>query len=344
MMAALVLFAIGVSEVLRELNLDRLMMGLVTLGVLLALVGIVQKRFEIENHPLVYGFWAPRDGGEPFGPFINKNHFAGWMLMLLPLAAGYCFGLVAATRQRDRGVWRRHLAWLADPEASRIAVVGFAVLAMGTALALTRSRSGVAGFAVAMLVLAYFAVRRTARLRRRMLALAGLTTILAGAIAWAGVGPVVARFSAAGGDLPARLAGWRDAVRIVHDFPLVGAGLGTFERAMLVYQTGDRHLIFAQAHNDYLQLAAEGGLLVTLPAAVAIAILAGTIWRRFAANDDAPLALWTRAGAVAGLAGIATQSLVEFSLQVPGNAALFALLVAVAAHVPSRRAVHANRL
>ena len=344
LMTALVLFAIGVSEVLRELNLDRLMMGLVTLGVLLALVGIVQKRFEIENHPLVYGFWAPRDGGGPFGPFVNKNHFAGWMLMLLPLAAGYCFGLVAATRQRDRSVWRRHLASLADPEASRIALVGFAVLAMGTALALTRSRSGVAGFAVAILVLAYFAVRRTERLRRRVLALAGLTTILAGAIAWAGVGPVAARFGAAGGDLPARLAGWRDAVRIVRDFPLVGVGLGTFERAMLVYQTGDRHLIFAQAHNDYLQLAAEGGLLVTLPAAVAIAILAGTIWRRFAANDDAPLALWTRAGAVAGLAGIATQSLVEFSLQVPGNAALFALLVAVAAHVPSRRSAHANRL
>src|SRR5262249_34908097 len=159
---------------------------------------------------------------------------------------------------------------LAEPEASRIALIGFAVLAMSTALVLTRSRSGIAAFTAAIVVLAYFAVRRARRLRGRALSLAGLMAVLAGAIAWAGAGPVAARFSAASSDLPARLAAWRDAAHIVRDFPAVGTGLGTFERAMLVYQTGDRQLIFAQAHNDYLQLAAEGGLLVGLPVAVAI--------------------------------------------------------------------------
>ncbi len=341
---ALAAFLIGLAQVLREVNVDRLVMRLVTVGVILALVGIVQKRFDIENHPLVYGFWTPQNGGGPFGPFVNKNHFAGWMLMMLPLAAGYCFGLIASRQRAGREAWARRLTWLTEPEASRIALVGFAVLAMGTALALTGSRSGVAGFAVAMLVLAYFALRRAHRVRGRALALSGLVAVLGGAIAWAGVGPMLARFSAAGSDLPARLAGWRDALRIVRDFPVAGIGLGTFERAMLVYQTGDRHLIFAQAHNDYLQLAAEGGLLVGVPAAVAIAVLARTIWRRFATGPESALALWIRAGAVAGLAAIATQSLVEFSLQVPGNAVLFALLAAMAVHAPSRRSVHADRV
>ena len=345
LLIALAVFLVGMSQTLRDLNLDRLMMGLVALGVLLALVGIVQQPFEAENHPLVYGFWAPQNaGGGPFGPFINKNHFAGWMLMLLPLAAGYCFGLIASVRRRDRHAWRRQLAWLAEPEASRIALVGFAVLAMGTALALTRSRSGVAALAVAILALAGFAVRQTRRLRGRAFSLVGLMGVLAGAIAWAGVGPVAARFSATSADLSGRLAAWHDALRIVRDFPAVGTGLGTFERAMLIYQTGDRQLIFAQAHNDYLQLAAEGGMLVTLPAAVAVVILGAAIWRRFAAGDDPPLTRWTRAGAVAGLAAIATQSFVDFSLQVPGNTALFALLAAIAVHVPSRRPANADRL
>jgi hypothetical protein len=66
--------------------------------------------------------------------------------------------------------------------------------------------------------------------------------------------------------------------------------------------------------------------------------------RRLTSGDDDPLTYWLRVGAVAGLGGIAAQSVVEFSLQMPGNRVLFVLLLALAMHRPSRRSVNANRV
>jgi O-antigen ligase len=100
---------------------------------------------------------------------------------------------------------------------------------------------------------------------------------------------------------------------------------------MLVYQTAGRPVMYAQAHNDYLQVLAEGGAIVAVPAAVLIVLIATGIRRRIAMGSD-PASYWIRAGAVAGLAGIAAQSAVEFSLQMPGNTVMFVLLLAIALH------------
>ena len=63
----------------------------------------MQKALIDPTQPLVYGFWKPLHGGNPFGPFINRNHFAGWMVMALPLVVGYsCAVLEATWRPQDR--------------------------------------------------------------------------------------------------------------------------------------------------------------------------------------------------------------------------------------------------
>ena len=134
-----------------------------------------------------------------------------------------------------------------------------------------------------------------------------------------------------------RLAIWRDALTIFRDFPITGTGLNTFGAATLVYQTANRNMHFQEAHNEYLQLLAEGGLLLAIPIVMAIAALVRGIVRRFQSSDD-PEVYWLRVGAVGGLVAIALQSLVEFSLQMPGNAALFVVLLAIALH--TSRKVH----
>jgi O-antigen ligase len=98
---------------------------------------------------------------------------------------------------------------------------------------------------------------------------------------------------------------------------------------MLVYQQADRTVFFNQAHNHYLQLAAEGGALLAVPVAVAAAALAVTIRRRLAA--DALPAFWIRLGATSSLVAVAVQSLWETGLRMPANAVLFAIVAAVAA-------------
>ena len=99
---------------------------------------------------------------------------------------------------------------------------------------------------------------------------------------------------------------------------------------MLFYQQRNPGVHLAQAHNDYLQLLAEGGLLVTIPAAVAILLLALAIHRNLRSARGQARGYWIRAGAAVGLLAIAVQEVFEFSLQIPADALLFCTLAAVA--------------
>ena len=208
---------------------------------------------------------------------------------------------------------------------------------MGTALVLTGSRSGVAAFAGTVTVIALFVLRATPQQSQRRIVVAYAAALLVAAIAWAGVDATVQRFAVVPDDIGGRVSAWRDTMQIVRDFPVFGTGLNAYGTAMLEYQTAGRPVFYQQAHNDYLQLAAEGGLLLGIPAAFALALFARDVRRRFRERADGPMTFWIRAGAVASLAGIAAQSLVEFSLQMPGNAALFALVAAIAVHRPAGR-------
>ena len=207
---------------------------------------------------------------------------------------------------------------------------------MAAAVIASGSRSGMASFAVALAVFGFLAAQRASRRDARVAIWMYVTVLLVGALGWMGMEAVVERFRLAGTDLQDRVAAWRDTVTIIRDFPLAGTGFGAYGAAMLTYQTANRTSIFIHAHNEYLQILAEGGALVAIPAAVAAGVIIRGIYRRLARGEDDVMTGWVRLGAVAGLAGIAAQSLLEFSLQMPGNAAVCVLLVAIALHRPRR--------
>ena len=105
-------------------------------------------------------------------------------------------------------------------------------------------------------------------------------------------------------------------------------GLGTYRMTMLVYQRTDRDVLFNQAHDEYLQQAAEGGLLVGVPLLLAAIVLLAGVVRRL--RHDVTNGFWIRAGAAASLAGIAIQNIWETGLRMPANGLLFAVICAVA--------------
>jgi O-antigen ligase len=258
------------------------------------------------------------------------------MTMVLPVVMGYSCALAQQVGRPDTRGWRDWVQWGSTVEASRLIVVGVSILVMCMSLALTGSRSGLAAFAVAAAVLMIFVARRTRTVAWRVAAAGSLAVLLVGAIGWAGADVAVNRFSVATRDLPHRVHVWQDTLHIARDFPVTGVGLGSYATAMLIYQTGDREVMYAQAHNDYVQAAAEGGLLVGLPALFVAIFLVRQIVHRLRTAEDDPMSGWIRMGAIAGLAGIAAQSFVDFSLQIPGNLVLFVLLLAIAIHRPAR--------
>ena len=327
LLALAILFA-GSARALRLVGVIPMARGIIALGVLLALVGIIGNSTSSAE---MYGFWKPLYDTSPFAPFVNENHFAGWMLMALPVAIGYLCAGVATKMGGVRRDWRSRLLWFSTPAANELALVALGATLMAGSLVLTLSRSGIICFMVALLLLGWFGLGRQTLGMRRSLTLGYVTFVAVAAVGWAGVDAVAQEFAGSGVTMAGRLSAWGDALHIIRDFPLTGTGMNTYGTATLLYQA-DASMRFVHAENDYLQWAAEGGLLVGLPALTAVGLFLRDVRQRFRAGDDDPTTQWVRIGAITGVAAIALQELVDFSLQIPGNAVLFTLLCAVAAH------------
>lgn len=337
---ALALLLVGLMRAVAYMPLRWMVTQLTLFGVALALFGIVQRLISGPSDFPVYGFWKPVGMATPFGPFINRNHFAGWMVLVAPIVVAFAVAGLRAARHYNADNLGERLRWLMTPEANRFVFTATAALVMIAALVLSGSRSGLISLAVALLALGWMAGRQPESRSSRLIPAFLVVVLFVGAMAWAGIGRTAARLEQAQGEFNERVAAWRDTTTIIRDFPIVGTGFGGYGPAMLVYQTADRHSIYEQAHNEYLQILAEGGLLVAVPAAIVIVLLVRNIRHRFAGTDD-EATFWLRAGTVAGLVGIAVQSSLEFSLQMPGNALLCVVLLAVALHRPSSRS-HAH--
>ena len=272
-------------------------------------------------------YWMVSIPPAPFGPFLNRHHFATWIIMALPL----CLGALAARKRVNRQTsepitfeWRKTAIILPDSRGAWLLLsAGLMMLALCASL----SSSGIVGFSLSCLGAAALLQPRLER--AGSLLFAGRSIVLGLlafglSLAWLGT-----RLSATPAVLESQIAIWRDTLAIVHDFWIVGTGAGTYRAAMLVYQSGGGIQV-DQAQNHYLQLLAEGGLLLAIPAALVIMAFARAAAVAFRA-DRTPLT-YIRAGAACGLAAVAIQSVWDNGLSMPANAALAATLAAIVVH------------
>jgi len=334
---AFAILLIGVTKTVSRFGAQRLAIGVIAFGALLAVFGIVQEFVNLSNHyVLVYGFWKPQYlGSRPFGPFINRNHFAGWMLMALPLALGYVYASVEKIWQLGPSGVQNRISVLATGLGGQLLLLIFACVTMFMSALMTRSRSGIAAVGVAALLAGAMVILKQTTMRRKLTTAALFFVVVAATTAWAGGETILGRAvgeNANTGTVGGRIPIWRDTLAIIGDFSLLGSGLDTYGTATMVYQSSMKELHFQEAHNDYLQLAAEGGVLLGLPILLTLGVFARDVRRRFKEAPKEGMTYWLRVGAVIGIVSIAAQALVEFSLQMPGNAALFAVLAAIALH------------
>jgi O-antigen ligase len=329
-------FLLGLTAMIGERMILRIVRSVVVLGVLIAVVGMVSLASASASGK-VLGLWQPQSAAQPFGPFVNRNHYAGWMLMSIPLGVGYFISLLVPQIGMGARSWRDRVMWFSTPSANGVFLVGSALTVMTLSVMMSLSRSGIVCLTLGLIGLGSFASRKLLGRSRGTLAALSLALATTGCVGWVGTDKIGARFTEFNTEgLGGRSYVWREAGAIARAFPLAGTGLDTFGAAMLVYQTKHLEELYAEAHNDYLQIAAEGGLLVGLPAVALMLLSAREMRRRFQEQRDSVTLYWIRAGAVTGLLTIALQETSEFSLQMPGNAALLCVLAAIALHRPNR--------
>lgn len=296
------------------------------LGLLAALVAIVQRAVSPAE---IYGFWRPLEpGAQPLGPIVNRNQLATWMLMALPLTVGY-LAAHAQSHRPDRPQPFSLLRLLRAADA-RVLWLAAAAALMLLVLVVSTSRAALLSVAVSVVFGAWMGRQRAVSGGRWALLGCGILA-LAVLLAWANFGAVVLRLDdLATGGPGGRTLIWRDTLTMVRDFWLTGVGLGSYQTAMTVYQTSMRGVFFNHAHNQYLQLAAEGGLLLVVPAGLAAIAFAHAAIQRVR-TDLSPIGS-LRVGALAGLVAVAVQSVWECGLNAPANGVLLAVAAAVVLH------------
>ena len=300
-------------------------------GLVAALVALAEQA--AGDPTLIYGRWQARDAGaRPFGPFVNRNHFATWVLMACPLAAGYVAAVLSV--RRPAPALRAKLVALLEGLGTSELWVGVAGAVMTLALAVSTSRSGLLAFGVSLVGGAWLA---RSRLTARALGFGVLAVIVLGAFmaAYVDVQPLLSRVDetlvvGAGG----RPRVWQETLRLIRDVWLTGTGLGSYQSAMLVYQQTNRTVFINQAHNQYLHFLAEGGVLLTAPALMAVVAFIRLFRVRLA--QDTSAFVWLRIGGGAAILAVAVQGLWETGLRMPANGLLFAIAAAVAVHRPTR--------
>jgi O-antigen ligase len=306
----------------------RIVRAIAFIGLVASVAAIVQRAQRID---LLYGIWQPQDtGARPYGPFVNRNHMATWIIMACPLVFGYLLAR-APRNERPRHLSQRVANALKQLGTMRIWLV-VAVCIMTLAVLLSASRSGLIGLMTAFVVSIALTRRRgTVAIRRWTIF---QFTLLAFAALWfANYDALLHRFEESithAQEGRGRLAIWRDAIRLAEDFPLTGTGAGTFGRAISVYQTAEPGYAIDQAHNHYLQVMAEGGASLVLPGMLAVGLLLLVTSRSL--KQDRSSTYLIRAGACAGIAGVLVQSVWETGLTMPANALLFATLAAIATY------------
>ncbi len=304
------------------------------LGLVTAVVAIVQRPTAGGR---IYWWWTPEQvGAQPFGPMVNRNHYAGWLMMALPLVTGHGLARLAeSARRRGRSTRAlRHRRLIGSLDVGGLWILA-AIYIMAVALVLSTSRSAVLGLGVGLGATVPLAWDRLGR-RERGWVVGGLVLGAIAVFTWANPRAISERLDYGG---PTRQETrpliWRETIGIVRAFPLTGTGLGTFEAAMTVYQRTTRTVFFNHAHSEYLQRLAEGGLLVAVAAAAALGFGVALARRRLQ-EDDTP-GRFRRLGALAALVALAVQAVWEVPLRAPANLVLAAVAAAILVHQPPGR-------
>ena len=253
----------------------------------------------------IYWQIKPRTGGA-YGSYVNHNHYAGFIELLLPIA------LVLAFNGSVRG-------------GKRILLV-FAATLMAASVFLCQSRGGMFAVIVETLFLAIFWMRRFSP-RKSASVFVAFCLVTALFLAWIAPQQVGSRIT----DLhdPARWLIHRDSIRMFAAHPFLGSGFGTFATAFPRHRVFYDGFFINNAHDDYLELLLETGLAGFAVAAWFVVVLYREGFRKFRPARLFPSALISTA-ALASCTGLLAHSFMDFNLHVPANAALFYVLCAVA--------------
>ena len=267
------------------------------IGVIIALVGYIGQWIFPQERTILW--FIPVEHGKPVACFINRNHFGGFIALLAPICAMFASNAIQFKLTMQSLLWG----------------TGFVVMTLATVMSLSRGAL-FAYLGGIMLILIISLIKRRW--------LAGLLMSLFVAIAiTAGLclkePSAIERlesFTTPANDssMKMRFDTWRDSLKILKDYAIIGTGANAFSMVFPQYRTSATRKSFKHAENEYIEWLVEYGIIGTF---ILLAIIIGFFimtWRRKALDTMNKMPKYAVAGALVS-AGI--HAGVDFALRVP---------------------------
>lgn len=283
-------------------------------------------------------------GGTPFGPYVNRNHYAGLIEMVFPLVVAL---FLYYRPQVVYGSFRERVADLIGQARTNLHLLyGFSGLLIAVSVFLSLSRGGIIGLSLSMVAFGVFLMLREGATRRSVLVMLLFLAVML-AVGWFGWDPIFERFekirNPSGEISGLRLPLWRDSLHGIRDFFLTGTGFGSFRYVYPHYRTigGDR--IAAHAHNDIIELVFEGGLIGFVVFAGFLISVVSIGLKNLRKRKD-PFAIYLFYGALSGITAILIHSVTDFNLHIGANGLYFSFILGLLVTCSSTRFQGGERL
>ncbi|MGR0482982.1 MAG: O-antigen ligase family protein [Candidatus Electronema sp. V4] len=334
-------YLLTVQLLVSSRRLSTVLTSIVWLTLFIAFAAMLQRALSPDT---LFWFKKLRAGLTTFGPWVYKNQYAGFMVMTCPLVlALFLFHRPVAD---ENASFRERLLHLFSGSGANLHLgFGFGVIVVLASVLLAQSRGGILSLLFALSLFFLLMARSQKKIQTLTLLCLICGLLLAGG--WFSWDAVLARFDQAfdlteGQLKDGRLPIWQDTVKIIPDFLLIGTGFGTFIEVFPGYKSFADSLIYDHAHNDYLELLTDGGLIGFLLAAWFVLAVLRSGWRQIFRRHDR-LAVLATLGAFSGLAGLLFFSITDFNLHNWANGLYFFFLCGLLVSAGHTRQQYRNR-
>lgn len=273
------------------------------------------------------------------GTYINPNHFAGLLLLAIPLFLGYVL-YSGTVKGSTHGKWQNKLKIHSLTQT----LLMFATVLTTIGMILAQSRGAIFSFVVSIFFF-YILISRNKKSGSVRLLLGAFFVLVIIYSVWIGLDPVIEKFSETTRQLPARTSIWKDSLNLIRDFPVTGSGLGNFNLAYTLYKKeAAGPYVYDHAHNDYIELAVETGIpgfALVMWGLISFFMATYGVVRDFNPKRD-HLRFYLLLGSLCGLLGMMAHAITEFTFQIPSNAYYFTFLLALCTSMYDRMMKHTD--
>ncbi len=277
------------------------------------------------------------------GPYVNHNHYAGLMEMIFPIV----LGLFLYYRPRiDNTSFIKGIVEILGQEKANIHIlIGASAILVITSIFVSLSRGAMVSTCLALLIFTFFLLKRKIS-RGNTIFIIGLIILTALSIGWFGWDQIFERFAklknAQGIIYESRFNFWKDTLNIIRHYAITGSGIGTFPHIYPLHRTIISDLFLTHAHNDYLELLAEGGVIGFSFASLFLLSFFYKTHRVFLQRRDG-FSIYLYIGCITAMVSILFHSFTDFNMHIGANCLWFFFVAGIAVSAANTGIRHQSR-